>query len=135
VETTYLNQDELNVLLVDNNEDDYVLTRDLLADIGGFTINLDWVPTYDDALKKLALNRHDVCLIDYRLGARTGIDLIGEAMQWGCQAPLILLTGQGNHEIDMQAMRAGASDYLVKGQVDAVLLERSIRYAIERNRM
>jgi len=133
VETTYLNRDKLNVLLVDNSEDDYVITRDLLADIEGLTINLDWVRAYDDALKKLTLNQHDVCLIDYRLGARTGIDLISEALQWGCLAPFILLTRHGNHEIDMQAMRAGASDYLVKGQVDAVLLERSIRYAIERN--
>ena len=132
---TYLNKDELNILLVDNDEDDYVLTRDLLAGVEGLTIKLDWVPTYDDALRKLPLNQHDVCLVDYRLGARTGIDLIGEAIQRSCRSPLILLTGQGNHEIDMQAMQAGASDYLVKGQVDAALLERSIRYAIERKRM
>ena len=77
-------------------------------------------------------NQHDVCLVDYRLGAETGIDLLRAALERGCQAPIILLTGQGEHEIDLEAMKAGAADYLVKGRLDAGLLERSIRYAIER---
>src|SRR5207249_11403069 len=76
----------------------------------------------------------DICLIDYRLGARNGIELLRQALERGCVAPVILLTGQGEHEIDLQAMKAGAADYLVKGRLDAGLLERSIRYAIERKR-
>jgi CheY-like chemotaxis protein len=56
------------------------------------------------------------------------------AMDAGCQIPVILLTGMGEHEVDLAAMRAGAADYLVKGQLQADRLERSIRYAIERNR-
>src|SRR4051812_3056008 len=82
----------------------------------------------------MALNQHDVCLVDYRLGAQNGIDLLRAALSRNCQAPIILLTGQGEREIDLEAMQAGASDYLVKGQLEADLLERSMRYAVERTR-
>ena len=57
-----------------------------------------------------------------------------EALAGGCRAPLILLTGQGDREVDLEAMKAGAADYLIKGQIDAPLLERTIRYAVERKR-
>src|SRR5207237_7264187 len=74
------------------------------------------------------------CLVDYRLGAQNGIDFLRAALEQGCQAPIILLTGQGEREIDLEAMKAGAADYLVKGGLNSGLLERSIRYAIERKR-
>src|SRR5207244_2436622 len=61
-------------------------------------------------------------------------ELLRAALERGCKAPIILLTGQGEREIDVEAMKAGASDYLVKGRLDAGALERSIRYAIERKR-
>jgi two-component system cell cycle sensor histidine kinase/response regulator CckA len=82
----------------------------------------------------MAQNRHEVCLVDYRLGAQNGIELLRAAIERGCAAPIILLTGQGEHEIDLEAMKAGAADYLVKSRLDARLLERSIRYALERQR-
>ena len=75
-------------------------------------------------------NQHDVCLLDYRLGARNGIELLTEALNRGCQAPIILLTGLGEHQVDVQAMKAGAADYLVKAGLRADSLERSIRYAL-----
>ncbi|MBN1218603.1 MAG: GAF domain-containing protein [Anaerolineae bacterium] len=130
-----MDKNRLNILLVDNDEDEYILTRNLLSDIEGFEFKLDWIATYEEALETIVLNQHDVCLIDYRLGQQSGIDLLREAMARDCQAPLILLTGYGSHEVDLEAMRAGAADYLVKGQVDAPLLERSIRYAVEQKRM
>ncbi len=57
------------------------------------------------------------------------------ALASGCRAPIIMLTGQADHEIDLQAMQAGAADYLVKDELDAYRLERSIRYALERQRL
>ncbi len=128
------NTEQLNILLVDNDEDDYILTRDLLAEIETLDIELEWLSAYDEALEAMQQHQYDVCLVDYRLGARNGIELIREAQMRNCQAPLILMTGHGSHDVDMAAMQAGAADYLVKGQVDAALLERSIRYAIERKR-
>jgi signal transduction histidine kinase/DNA-binding response OmpR family regulator len=129
-----MDKDQLNVLLVEGAESDYILTCDLLAEIKHIKFKLDWLTTYEAALEQLVRNQHDVCLLDYQLGEQNGIELIREAIQQNCRIPLILITGQSSHEIDLEAMRAGAVDYLVKGQVGAALLERSIRYAIERKR-
>ncbi|MBN1995473.1 MAG: GAF domain-containing protein [Anaerolineae bacterium] len=130
-----MDKDRLKILLVDNNEDDYILTRDMLAGIKSIQFDLDWAATHADAWQQITLNQHDVYLIDYVLDEKDGIDLIRKAIAQDCRAPLILLTGYSNHQIDLAAMQAGAADYLVKQEIDAALLERSIRYAIERNRM
>ncbi len=124
----------LRVLLVEDDEDDFVLTRELFHDFHGASVQIDWKQTWAAGLEAMVRNQHDVCLVDYRLGAQTGIDLLRAALEQGCKAPIILLTGQGEHEIDIEAMRAGAADYLVKGRLDARMLERSIRYAAERRR-
>src|SRR5579872_5032754 len=124
----------LRVLLVEDDEDDYVLTRDLLAEVPGYRFDLEWVSSYEAGREALCQDLHDVYLFDYRLGAHTGLELLTEVVARGCKAPAILLTGQGEREIDIEAMKAGASDYLSKGKIDAAMLERSIRYAIERKR-
>ena len=120
------------VLVVDDDEGDYVLTRELLSDIGGWRFHLDWVSTYDDARRAISCQEHDLYLVDYRLGARDGLDLIREASQSGGNRPMMLMTGLDDHEVDIKAAEAGAFDYLVKGKIDASALERSIRYAIQR---
>ena len=120
----------LRVLLVEDDEDDYVLIRDLLAEIEGLA--LDWVDGYGEALRALERDAHDVCLVDYRLGERSGLKLMREAASRGHRAPMILLTGRGDRKVDLEAMRAGAADYLLKGEIDAPTLERSIRYAFAR---
>ena len=124
----------IRVLLVDDDEDDYVMTRDMLSELGRGAFTLDWVSSYEEALGAVARGVHDVYLLDYRLGARSGLDLLREAGGAAVAAPMILLTGQGGDEVDAEAMRAGAADYLIKGRLDAVLLGRSIRYAVERAR-
>src|SRR4029078_4558715 len=77
---------------------------------------------------------HDLYLIDYRLGQHDGLELLRHARASRVTAPLILLTGQDDGDIDLAAMKEGAADYLVEGQIDAAALERSIRYALEQNR-
>ncbi len=124
----------LRILLVDDDEDDFVMTRDLLSEVDGATYNIEWVSDYEAALKAIKGNNHDVHLFDYRLGERTGLELLHDTLAAGSKVPVILLTGQGDKDIDIEAMKAGASDYLVKGKIDAQLLERSIRYAIERKK-
>jgi signal transduction histidine kinase len=123
----------LRVLLIEDDEDDYVLIRRLLAEIPDSVLkaDLEWVAIYDAALEKVDRCVHDVYLLDYRLGDRSGLDLLREVNERGCRAPVIVLTGQGDYEVDVEAMRAGAADYLVKDRMTAPLLERSIRYALE----
>lgn len=127
-----MNNGTVRVLLVDDDEDDYILTRDWFSEIEGAKFELEWVANYDKAVAEIAQKQHDVYLFDYRLGERDGLELLREAIANGCKAPIILLTGQGDHEVDVEAMKAGAADYLDKSQLGAPLLERSIRYAIER---
>ncbi len=121
----------IRVLLVEDDEDDYILTRSHMNAPENRNLRLDWVEGYDEAIERMMANDYDVYLIDYRLGERTGIELIQEATAGGCQAPMILLTGQDDQSIDYSAMAIGASDYLVKGRIDAPLLGRSVRYALQ----
>ncbi|HEY9601162.1 MAG TPA: response regulator [Allocoleopsis sp.] len=124
----------VRVLLVDDDEDDYILTRDLLDQSRETRFELDWIFQYNAALEVMGQNRHDVYLLDYRLGERNGLELLEQAIANGCRAPMILLTGRGDRAIDLEAMKAGAADYLDKSQLRAPLLERSMRYALERHR-
>src|SRR5579872_2900137 len=124
----------VKVLLVEDDEDDYILTRSLFTELKGRRFQLDWFKSYQLGLDAMVRNHHDVCLVDYRLGPKNGIELLKTTLERGCQAPIILLTGLGEHEVDVEAMKAGASDYLVKTGLRADSLERSIRYALERKR-
>jgi PAS domain S-box-containing protein len=127
-----MNRGRLSILLVEDDEDDYVMIRDLLAEIGEKTFALEWAATYEAAQEAMGRNAHQVCLLDYRLGERTGLELLRESVRIGFKAPIIFLTGQTDHDVDVAAMKEGAADYLVKGQIGSSLLERSLRYAIER---
>lgn len=123
--------DSVRVLLIDDDEDDAFLTRDLLTHIPGSHFHMDWEPNWEKALNDVCRGEYDVYLVDYRLGSRTGLELIREAQQRDCRAPFILLTGQSQREIDFEAMEAGAADFLDKKTLTSTLLERSIRYAIQ----
>jgi signal transduction histidine kinase len=130
-----MNERTINVLLVDDDEDDCVLVRDLLSEIPHAAYDVKCATTYDQALEELEKGGHDVCLLDYRLGERDGLELLYDSAGKGYSAPIIFLTGQGNLEVDMEAMRAGAADFLTKGEITGSLLERSIRHAMERRRI
>lgn len=122
----------VKVLLIDDDEDDYFITSQYLKEIDEFNVTCSWSYNISDAQKKLKSNDFDVCFIDYRLGAKTGLELLTEAVNGGCNKPLILLTGKGNTAIDKLAVEAGAYDYLIKTDLNSDKLERSIRYALER---
>ena len=106
-----------------------------LSSIFSYEVELDWAPNYARALEAIERNQHDVYFVDYRFGEADGIDLVSTRFRaLGCKAPIILLTGHDAWETDVRAMRAGAADYLVKGQLESRMMERSIRYALERKR-
>jgi PAS domain S-box-containing protein len=124
----------IRVLLVEDDEDDFLVTRDALRPIGPKRMVLEWVDNCEQALTEMATGRHDVCLLDYRLGPMTGLELLQAARQQGWRGPAILLTGLGDDEVDHLALEAGAADFLVKSQLTPTLLERSIRYALQHAR-
>lgn len=119
------------VLLIEDDEDDYILTRNLLAKVPVMKFEIEWVRYYERALEKIIEPSLDVCLLDYRLGKRDGLDFLRESACRGCKVPIIFLTGKGSYDVDLEAARAGAADYIPKESMSAPLLERSIRYAME----
>jgi len=122
----------VRVLLIEDDEDDYLLTADLLREIGAHRYILDWVASYDAAVQALARQEHDVYLVDYRLGRHDGLELLRHSPPGG--KPVIMLTGLDDPDVDLRAMQAGAADYLVKGHIESRTLERAIRYALQRHR-
>lgn len=127
-----MEKQKINLLLVDDDEDDFLLTSEYLQEIKDKVINVTWVPTFEKGVDEIKRNCHDILIFDFLLGGRNGIDLLIAARQLGCESPVILLTGRGDHKTDMEAMKLGASDYLVKNELDTEKLDRSIRYALER---
>lgn len=120
------------ILIVDDDEDDFFIISELIRMIPAGKYEIEWAYKYDDALRRMAEQCYDVYFVDYRLGARSGMDLLNEAMASGCEKPIILLTGGGNVKTEHAALQSGAVDYLIKADVTSEKLERSIRYAQER---
>ncbi|WP_456489700.1 EAL domain-containing protein [Marinobacter nauticus] len=122
----------LRVLLIEDDEDDYLITRDMLEEVSPISTRLIWRDSLADGLSALHDNAVDIALVDLRLGPDSGLELIQQAKNEGITTPFILLTGQGDDELDARAVEMGAADYLVKGRLDGYTLLRSIRYAIDR---
>src|SRR5690242_17878770 len=120
---------EIRVLLVDDDQDSFILTRHQLSRMAG-KVHLDWAPDFEKGLEAIRKSEHHVYLLDYRLGAKTGLDLLKEALALGCKQPIIMLTTE-NPEVDAEAMKLGAADFLSKDKLDSALLERSIRYSLK----
>ncbi|HEX2980558.1 MAG TPA: PAS domain S-box protein, partial [Anaerolineaceae bacterium] len=131
--------DPIRVLLVDDDEDEYILLReifnDLSIEIGNAHYLLEWVNNTETAIQIIPEQNFDVILIDYRLGDQNGLELFQKLVSQGISTPAILLTGQGSYDLDLRAMQEGFAEYLVKDQITPLLLERSIRYTIERKQV
>ncbi len=123
----------IRVLLVEDDEDDYVLTEDYLKEAYSGDVDITWASSYDKASELIAQRNFDVYLIDYMLGKKTGIELTKAiTADTFVVNPVILLTGLDNRAVDLEATNSGAMDFLVKQELNAALLERSIRYALKR---
>lgn len=121
------------ILIVEDDEDDFLIIEACIKDIPDKEFLIDWCYDYTDALQRIREARYDLYFVDYLLGAKTGLELLKEAKAMGCEDPLVLLTGIGNRDVDIQAMNIGAVDFLVKSEINTEKLERSIRYALERS--
>lgn len=84
---------------MDDDEDDYIVMREMLSDIKPWKVDLQWGPSCEQALQSIKPGSHDLCLMDYRLDRGTGLDLMHELHKNGFSAPVIVLTGKGDHEV------------------------------------
>lgn len=123
----------IRILVVEDDEDDFLLLRACIRDIPDQEFSIDWCHRYEEALGHFSRSAYDLYFVDYLLGGRTGLELLQDAMDQGCDAPIVLLTGIGKQELDIEAMNRGAVDYLVKSEISAEKLERCIRYSMERS--
>jgi diguanylate cyclase (GGDEF)-like protein/PAS domain S-box-containing protein len=122
------------VLLVDDDEDDYLITKTMLQAQEGTRFAVDWRSDFDTALEAIREQRHDIYLVDYHLGARTGLDLIREGFASRPRAPVIMLTGHGDYRVDLEASALGVTDFVLKQELNPYLLERTVRYAVNHHR-
>lgn len=125
---------QTTVLLIEDDEDDYILLQKVLAKVPHTHYIVRWEQQFESGLAHMQREDHDLSLVDYRLGAASGIDLLKEARKRGYRLPIIMLTGAGAGNIDIQALQAGADDYITKDLLQGELLHRLIRYAIERKK-
>jgi diguanylate cyclase (GGDEF)-like protein len=119
------------VLVIDDDRLQFRLVKEHFRNFRRGTYELDWSETYEDGLARLLSGNYAVCLLDFRLGDRDGLQLIKEATRKGCHTPIVFLTAESAESVDIQAMEAGALDYLVKGEISPGALERSLRYALK----
>jgi signal transduction histidine kinase len=125
---------DIKILLIDDDEDDFILIRDLMSEVEKVHFSVDWISDFEGALRELNHDDYDICLLDYRLGRHDGLEILEQVEPEKISIPIIFLTGQGDYKVDTMAMKAGVEDYLSKDEMSPSMLERAIRYAIERKR-
>lgn len=122
----------IKILFIDSEEGEYLLIADLLSQIHHTDYQLVWHNQLDGALQAILADDYDLILLDYYWENGNVRDLLKAAKSQACQAPIVVMTDEMETEVDREAIRGGASDYLIKGHIDNLLLERTLRYAIER---
>ena len=123
----------IKILLVEDNPGDARLLREAMAEVGSAKFELNHVDRLSEAVRRLGEERFDVILLDLSLPDGKGINTVVRVREQALGVPIIVLTGLDDEALALDAVRAGAQDYLIKGQVDGSLLARAMRYAIERN--
>lgn len=124
----------LRLLVVDDDQDAFVLVRDLLARATDTRFHVDWAGTFDAGLRWLAGEPYDACLVDFQLGGRDGLEFLRLVQHRGFGVPIVLTAGQAEHRIDLEAMELGAADFVDKEEFDVERLERALRFAVARRR-
>jgi two-component system cell cycle sensor histidine kinase/response regulator CckA len=126
----------INVLLIEDDPDDAMLIQRYLSNAPKVRCEVTHVDRLGKGLECLQGGGFDVVLLDLGLpDASTGLDTFEKTHAQAPQVPIIVLTGHDDDEFAIEAVQKGAQDYLVKGQVTGVLLGRSIRYAIGRQKL
>ena len=126
--------DSLRVLLVEDNPGDADLIVELLPAGPATLFDVKHVVRLSEALACAGRDRFDLVLLDLGLPDSNGLATLRTMRRQADKVPIIVLTGNNDEQMGLEAIREGAQDYLVKGQADKTLLARSIKYAVERRR-
>ncbi len=124
-----------HVLLIEGDRNDARLLSNLLGHSPSQDLTLEWAPTINHGLARLARGEVDAVLLDLFLPDSKGLDTLYKVRQHAPGTAVLILTKINDEQLAIEAVRKGAQDYLVKGQVDGNLLVRAIHYAIERQRL
>jgi diguanylate cyclase (GGDEF)-like protein len=119
------------ILVIEDERLQFRITERMLANTRLAGFEMGWARTFEEGLRLLLTGGYEACLLDFQLGARDGLELLRAARSGGCDTPVIFLTADSSERVDEAAMEAGASDYLVKGEITPRVLERSIRYGLK----
>ena len=110
--------EEIRILLVDDDEDEYIIMRDLIRDMSSWRFNIDWASDYKTAVSLMCSNQYDLYLVDYLLGIENGLLLANDAIEKGCVNPIILVTGFGSPDLTTQALQVGITGYINKEELN-----------------
>ena len=126
----------INVLLVEDNPEDVQVIQAVLSDSEGTDFRVSYADWLSTGLKTLAQGGIDVVLLDLGLPDSKGLETLAKVREQAVGVAIVVLTASDDERLASQALQQGAQDYLVKGymQVYPNLLQRSMRYAIERKR-
>lgn len=127
--------DTINILLLEDNPGDARLIREIFRDLTGRSVNIIDAESLAQAFDRLKEHSVDVALVDLSLPDSHGLETFRKLAEAHPSLPLVLLTGLNDQDTAIQAVRQGAQDYLIKGEVDGQVLHRAIDYAIERKRI
>ena len=122
----------MRILLIEDNEDDVCLIREMLLEKPEVGIQLEWVDSLSRGLSQLAQGESDLVLLDLSLPDSRGLETLDKIQGQTPDMPIVVLTGLDDAGTASQAVRRGAQDYLVKGRLDSYILMRAARYAVER---
>jgi PAS domain S-box-containing protein len=129
-----VNHSSIRILLIEDNPADADFLQEILIDDKYNTWQIVHVVRFSEAVQHLNQQQFDIILLDLSLPDSQGLETITRAHDIAPLMPIVVLTGLDNEAIGLEALRRGAQDYLIKGQIEYPLLTRAIRYAIERVR-
>lgn len=130
-----MNAQVLNILLVENNRKEAELLKKFLSENWETRFEITHIQYLKKTLDLLAKNSFDLILLNLSLPDSQGLETIAKVRRASAMTPIVIVTGLNDETLALQAIRQGAQDYLIKGQVDSPVLISALRYAIERNQM
>lgn len=122
----------VTILLIDDNRDQITITKKTLAR-SHQDYQLDSAANAQEGLEKLSTGHYEIVLCDYRLPDMSGIEVLKQLKEQGSDCPFIIVTSMGNERLAVEAMKLGASDYIVKDSSYEEILPEVIRQSLERS--